>query len=73
MFFALLDVSSIPHYLNENVTHPPPAIDLSDRSLICAFLYHHIIDKITISVVETAFSNKFWDSECESALAQTND
>lgn len=69
---ALLDVSSIPHYLNENVTHPPAAIDLSDLSLICAFLYH-IIDKITISVVETAFSNKFWDSECESALAQTND
>jgi len=35
MLFALLDVSSIPHSLNENATHPPVAIDLwAERSFL---------------------------------------
>ena len=48
MLFALLDVSSIPHYLNENVTHPPAAIDMSGRSLVFAYVYHNSIDKIEL-------------------------
>ncbi|WP_293302800.1 hypothetical protein [Microcoleus sp. PH2017_27_LUM_O_A] len=35
MLFALLDVSSIPHSLIENVTHPTAAIDRKgDRSFL---------------------------------------
>ncbi|MEG3894597.1 MULTISPECIES: hypothetical protein [unclassified Microcoleus] len=48
MLFALLDVSSIPHSLIENVTHPPAAIDISGRSLVFAYVYHNSLDKIKL-------------------------
>jgi len=42
VLFTLLDVSSIPHSLSENVTHPPRAICLWDK-LSFLLIYHKIL------------------------------